>query len=91
VGETLSAENKAMFWIPPGFAHGFVVVSEWAEVLYKATDYYAPQLERSIRWDDPDLAIAWPEIGEPSLSGKDQKGVCFRDAETYTFDLKVVR
>jgi dTDP-4-dehydrorhamnose 3,5-epimerase len=91
VGHTLSAETKEMFWIPPGFAHGFVVVSEWAEVLYKATDYYAPQLERSIRWDDPDLAIAWPHTGEASLSGKDQNGVWFRDAETYTLDLQVVR
>jgi dTDP-4-dehydrorhamnose 3,5-epimerase len=91
VGQVLSAENKEMLWIPPGFAHGFVVVSEWAEVLYKATDYYAPQLERSIRWDDPELAIEWPHRGETSLSVKDQKGSWFRDAETYAPDMQVVR
>jgi dTDP-4-dehydrorhamnose 3,5-epimerase len=91
VGQTLSAGNKQMLWVPPGFAHGFVVISEWAEVLYKATDYYAPQLERSIRWDDPDLAIKWPHSGETSLSGKDQNGVRFRDAETYTDEVQVTQ
>jgi dTDP-4-dehydrorhamnose 3,5-epimerase len=91
LGQILSAENKEMLWIPPGFAHGYVVVSEWAEVLYKATDYYAPQLERSIRWDDPDLAIEWPHQSELTLSAKDQQGQWFRDAEMYSADLQVAR
>ena len=91
LGQFLSAENKEMLWVPPGFAHGFVVISEWAEVLYKATDYYAPQLERSIRWDDPDLSIEWPHKGETSLSGKDQQGSWFRNAETYASNQQVVR
>ncbi|MGA9377889.1 MAG: dTDP-4-dehydrorhamnose 3,5-epimerase [Phormidium sp.] len=83
VGYLLSAENKRQLWIPAGFAHGFLVVSEEAEVLYKATDYYAPQHERSILWNDPDLAIAWPLISEPILSGKDQAGKLFKDAEIF--------
>lgn len=83
VGYLLSAENKQQLWVPAGFAHGFLVVSEMAEVLYKATDYYAPQHERSILWNDPDLAIAWPLKGEPILSGKDQAGQPFKDAEVY--------
>ena len=85
VGEILSAENKRMLWVPPGFAHGFYVLSETAEFLYKCTDYYAPEHERSIRWDDPDLAIAWPLIvgEEPLLSAKDLAGRAFRDAECY--------
>jgi dTDP-4-dehydrorhamnose 3,5-epimerase len=83
VGERLSAENRRMIWIPPGFAHGYLVVSETAEVLYKATDYYAPEHERSIAWNDPDLAIAWPLAGTPVLSAKDAAGVRFRDAEAY--------
>jgi dTDP-4-dehydrorhamnose 3,5-epimerase len=71
VGETLSAENKKQFWIPPGFAHGFLTLSESAEFLYKTTEYYSPELERSIRWNDPDLVINWPFQGEPLLSIKD--------------------
>lgn len=76
VGEILSAENMKQMWIPPGFAHGFLTLSESAEFLYKATDYYAPELERSIRWDDPILAIEWP-CCEPLLSGKDREGIRF--------------
>lgn len=83
VGFSLSAENKRMAWIPPGFAHGFVVVSEAAEFLYKTTDYWAPEHERCILWNDPDLAIPWPLAGEPSLSAKDAKGSLLRNAETY--------
>jgi dTDP-4-dehydrorhamnose 3,5-epimerase len=84
VGEVLSAENKEMLWVPRGFAHGFFVLSEWAEVLYKATDYYAPQFERTIRWDDPEIGIDWPFAGEPTLSAKDSQGARLRDAEVYT-------
>jgi dTDP-4-dehydrorhamnose 3,5-epimerase len=83
VGVMLSAENKRLLWIPQGFAHGFVVLSESAEFLYKATDYYAPQHERSIVWNDPELAIDWPLQGEPILSQKDLKGKFLRDAETF--------
>ena len=72
VGAVLSAENKRQMWVPPGFAHGFLVLSDAAEFLYKTTDYYAPAYERSIRWDDPDLAVAWPLDGaSPLLSAKD--------------------
>ena len=71
VGEVLSAENKRQLWIPPGLAHGFVVLSETAEFLYKTTDYYAPECERAILWNDPDLSIDWPITGEPILSVKD--------------------
>lgn len=84
VGYLLSAENKQQLWIPPGFAHGFLVVSEAAEVLYKATDYYAPQHERCILWDDPDLAIAWPLSDTPVLSGKDQAGKPFKEADLFS-------
>ena len=79
VGEFLSAENKRQLWVPPGFAHGFVVVSEFAEFLYKATDYYAPAFERCIRWDDEQLAVRWPLAGPPSLSAKDRQGVPFSE------------
>jgi dTDP-4-dehydrorhamnose 3,5-epimerase len=82
-GVALSAENRRMVWVPAGFAHGFLVLSEAAEVLYKATDYYAPEHERTIAWDDPDLAIAWPLAGAPVLSAKDAAGTRFRDAEVY--------
>ena len=81
VGEILSAENKKQLWIPAGLAHGFVVLSETAEFLYKTTDYYAPQHERCIAWNDPDLAIAWPIQGQPLLSAKDAAGAAFREAE----------
>lgn len=81
VGEILSAENKKQLWIPAGLAHGFVVLSETAEFLYKTTDYYAPQHERCIAWNDPDLAIAWPIEGQPLLSAKDAAGISFRQAE----------
>lgn len=81
VGEILSAENKKQLWIPAGLAHGFVVLSETAEFLYKTTDYYAPQHERCIAWNDPDLAIAWPIEGQPLLSAKDAAGAAFREAE----------
>lgn len=79
-GTYLSAENKRQMWIPPGFAHGFLVLSESAEFLYKTTDYYAPQHERCLKWDDPKIAIDWPLQGEPVLSDKDTKGLSFADA-----------
>ena len=82
-GLHMSAENKKMLWIPEGFAHGFVVLSECAEFLYKTTDYWAPEHERCIRWNDPDLAIDWQISGEPVLSAKDQAGTSFRDAEVF--------
>lgn len=75
VGAVLSAENKAQFWVPPGFAHGFVVTSPTAEFLYKTTDYYAPEHEQSIAWNDPFLAITWPDLGvPPQVSAKDAAG-----------------
>ena len=80
VGQILSAENKKQLWVPPGLAHGFVVLSDTAEFLYKTTDYYAPAHERCIAWNDPDLAIDWQIQGEPLLSAKDAAGVAFRDA-----------
>ncbi|OUL37776.1 dTDP-4-dehydrorhamnose 3,5-epimerase [Nostoc sp. T09] len=83
VGTDLTAENKRQLWIPAGFAHGFVVVSEYAEFLYKTTNYYAPQYERTLLWNDPDLAIAWPIQAEPILSAKDKAGKLLRDAEVY--------
>lgn len=82
-GIELSAENKRQFWIPPGFAHGFVVTSENAEFLYKTTDYWAPQYERALLWNDPALGIVWPLDGEPLLSGKDQQGLLLADAEVF--------
>ncbi|MDR1935923.1 MAG: dTDP-4-dehydrorhamnose 3,5-epimerase, partial [Candidatus Accumulibacter sp.] len=80
-GARLSADNRRQLWIPPGLAHGFLVLSEYAEFLYKTTDYYAPQLERCIRWNDPSLAIDWPLDGVPVLSAKDRAGVALADAE----------
>lgn len=77
VGFSLSAENKRMAWIPPGFAHGFCVLSEFAEFVYKTTDYWYPEFERSILWSDPTLNISWPIVGEPSLSIKDRAGLTF--------------
>ena len=82
VGERLSAANKRQMWIPPGFAHGFVVLSESAEFLYKTTNYYAPECERSIFWNDPALQIEWPLTGDPLLSGKDERAPLFADVET---------
>ncbi len=84
VGCVLSAENKRQFWVPEGFAHGFLVLSETAEFLYKTTDYYAPEFDQCIRWDDTDLAISWPLEGKPVLSGKDAAGVAFKDAICFT-------
>jgi dTDP-4-dehydrorhamnose 3,5-epimerase len=83
IGTYLTAENKRQLWIPPGFAHGFLVLSEYAEVLYKTTDYYAPQYERTILWNDPDLGIAWPIQTQPILSAKDQAGKLLKDAEVF--------
>jgi len=84
VGEVLSAANKRQLWIPEGFAHGFLVLSESAEFLYKTTDYYAPQFERTILWNDPSLAIRWPIAGsEPILSGKDLQGTPLPQAEVF--------
>ncbi|MBC8784540.1 dTDP-4-dehydrorhamnose 3,5-epimerase [Pseudomonas fluorescens] len=83
VGEVLSAENKRQLWVPEGFAHGFVVLSEFAEFLYKTTDYYAPAHERCIAWNDPALDIKWPVSGEPALSGKDQQGLLLSNAEVF--------
>lgn len=83
VGELLSGENKRQLWIPPGFAHGFVVLSETAEFLYKTTDYYAPQFERCIAWDDADLKIDWQFSGVPALSAKDAVGARFAQAEVF--------
>ena len=81
VGVHLSGENKRQFWIPEGFAHAFMALSETADVLYKASDYYAPDHERSIRWDDPELAIDWPIPSGALLSGKDRRAVSFCEAE----------
>lgn len=83
VGEILTAENKKMFWVPPGFAHGFVVLSETAQFLYKTTEYYSPESERCIMWNDLDLNINWPINNEPCLSDKDSKGCMFKDAEVF--------
>ncbi len=83
VGALLSAENKRQMWIPPGFAHGFVVLKDNTEFLYKTTDYYAPQHERCIRWDDPAIGIEWPIIQAPILSGKDQLGLVLSEAEVF--------
>ena len=83
VGFTLSAEDKRMAWIPPGFAHGFCVTSESAEFLYKTTDYWSPAHERTLQWNDPQLAIPWPLTAEPLLAAKDTSGRPFRETETY--------
>ena len=83
VGEVLSAENKRQLWIPEGFAHGFVVLSETAEFLYKTTDYYAPAHERCILWNDATLRIDWPKGVQPILSAKDAQGKCFSEAEVF--------
>jgi len=83
VGVALSAENKRQLWIPPGFAHGFVVLSDTAEFLYKTTDYYAPEHERCIKWDDAELAIDWCYTAEPVVSEKDALGARFEEAEFF--------
>lgn len=84
VGEILSAENKKMLWVPPGFGHGFYVLSPEAEFVYKCTELYAPEHERCIRWDDPELDIVWPLLGQaPRLSAKDLAGVSLAEAELY--------
>ena len=83
VGVNLSAENKRQLWVPEGFAHGFIVLSETAEFLYKTTDYYAPEYERCIRWDDCDLSIDWQLSGNPLVSDKDAKGLMFKEADIF--------
>lgn len=84
VGEILSAENKKMLWVPPGFGHGFYVLSPEAEFVYKCTELYAPEHERCIRWDDPELGIVWPLLAQaPLLSAKDLAGVSLAEAELY--------
>lgn len=82
-GAELTAENKRIAWIPPGFAHGFVVLSETADFLYKTTDYWAPEHERSIAWNDPAIGIEWPFSGEPQLSAKDKLGKLLAEAEVF--------
>lgn len=83
VGEVLSADNKRSMWIPEGFAHGFLVLSASADFLYKTTDYYAPEHERCLRWDDPAVGVAWPRAGSPLLSAKDQEGANLETAEVF--------
>ena len=83
VGYELSAENQRMMWIPPGFGHGFLVLSDTADFLYKTTAYYAPQWDRGVRWDDPEIGVEWPLDGPPTLSAKDQVQPRLRDAEVY--------
>jgi dTDP-4-dehydrorhamnose 3,5-epimerase len=83
VGVILSGDNKRQFWIPEGFAHGFVVLSDTAEFLYKTTDYYAPEFERCIRWDDTELSIDWQYNGKPLVSDKDARGVSFKEADLF--------
>ena len=90
VAVTLSAEKKNMLWIPAGFAHGFYVISDWAELVYKATDYYAPEWERTLLWNDPALNISWPIPAgeEPILSQKDRQGKLLAEAEVYDQEIK---
>jgi len=83
VGVELSEDKHRQLWVPPGFAHGFLVTSESADFLYKTTDYYAPEYERCIAWDDPVLGVRWPLQGKPQLSGKDQQGVPLSQAEVF--------
>ena len=83
VGEILSSDNKRQLWIPEGFAHGFVTLTNTAEFLYKTTDYWAPAFERCIRWDDPRIRITWPIDSSPVVSGKDAAGISFVDAEVF--------
>lgn len=85
VGEILSSENKLQLWIPPGFAHGLYVLSDWAELIYKTTDFYAPDWERTLMWNDPEIGIEWPLIPgqDPILSEKDKRGKPLREAEIF--------
>lgn len=83
VGVELTEENHRQMWVPPGFAHGFVVTTESADFLYKTTDYYAPEYERCIAWNDPSIGIHWPLDRAPTLSPKDQRGLALRSAETF--------
>jgi dTDP-4-dehydrorhamnose 3,5-epimerase len=83
VGEILSAENKRQLWVPEGFGHGFVVLSDTAEFLYKTTDYYAPEHERCLLWSDPAIGITWPIACDPALSAKDRAGCLLKDASVY--------
>ena len=83
LGEVISADNKKQLWIPLGFAHGFLTLSESAEVLYKATDFYAPEFERCIAWNDTEIGIEWPLHGEPILSNKDQNGLSLSNAKAF--------
>lgn len=83
VGEIISAENKKQFWIPPGFAHGFLTLSDTAEFLYKTTDYYAPEYERSVLWNDSTVCIAWPFQGQPKLAEKDAGASLFSQVEIF--------
>ena len=83
VGTILSGDNKHQLWVPPGFAHGFYVLSETAEFFYKCSDFYAPEYERTLRWDDPELQIDWPLKGAPLLSPKDQQGKRLADADCF--------
>lgn len=85
VGETLSEGNRKLIWVPPGFAHGYMVLSEFADFEYRMTDYHAPEYGRSILWDDPDIGIEWPSIGSdaPLMSGADSAGTSLQDAEVY--------
>jgi dTDP-4-dehydrorhamnose 3,5-epimerase len=84
VGDYLTAENKKQLWVPQGFAHGFLVLSDVAEFLYKTTDYWAPEHERCIRWDDPVLDVRWPIKDTPLVSEKDANGLLFQDAEVFS-------
>ncbi len=84
VGTNLSAENKRQMWVPPGFAHGFLVLSDTAEFLYKTTDFYAPEHECCLKWDDPSIGIQWPLQGSPILSAKDNMGLSLQDAKKFS-------
>lgn len=83
LGIILSGENKHQLWIPPGFAHGYYVMSDYAEINYKTTEYYFPEFERTIKWDDPEINISWPLDNPPDLSEKDSEGVLLRNADLY--------
>jgi dTDP-4-dehydrorhamnose 3,5-epimerase len=83
LGVELSADNKKQLWVPPGYAHGFLAISEWAEIVYKVTDYYSPEHDRSIRWDDPDIGVEWPIEGDPIVSDKDASAPYLAEAEVF--------